>query len=148
MAILGIVFGTGLVDVPWLERGALVRDSVNFLDQNIALPQPPTRVTWQMLPHNPDKATNAGTDWRLIAVLEFEPAATDAIVAAAASRAAPADDRPRDSEVWFPDAVKDAMRSHAQIALDASDFYDGLYDRGFLWWIEGTDYLLLELYTK
>jgi hypothetical protein len=98
-----------------------------------------------MLPHDVDASSaGGGTAWRITAVLEFEPADTAAILALAKSKPAP-EAEPIGSAGWFPDAVRAAMEAHPSVPYDASAFYAGIYQRGLLAHVEGTDYFLLRL---
>lgn len=141
--ILVIVFATNLIRLPGIDTGVLIRHNVDFLADTIKLPKRPISATWQMLPHDVD-ATSAGggTAWRITAVLEFAPADTEAILAAAA----PAPDAtPIDELRWFPQPVREALDSRPTTLYDASPFYNSLYRQGVLSHIEGTNYFLLRL---
>lgn len=121
------------------------------LSQLVTLPVPPLAATWQSTRVGDD---NFGpSDLQLLAVLRFSPQNADKVVALARKREAP---RKGELEVqpWFPVALKQNAKRGAQgqlvvrgQRLNADDFAHLSLRNGFAFRVEGTNVIVLSLFS-
>jgi hypothetical protein len=131
-----------------------VKNNVDELEMLIKLPFHPEEADWREEPMG--KAANdrvpGPTDKKLVAILRFLKPDADNIVAQAEKRKAPTP-ASVNTENWFPGELVAQSQTSGDETLKgltyaADDFYNPPYSDGKLTRIEGTDYFLLELFTK
>lgn len=126
-----------------------VSRDINTLGKSIALPRRPLGAVWQMKQMGDGEM--GPSDYSITAVMQFSPRDLQAITASAAKRAAP---KPGfiSVEPWYPHTLrKQAAKSKGRLkaqGLDASDFYKMSFIQGELWRVEGTNTLVVSLFTN
>ena len=136
------------------NKASLVKSDVDELEMLIKIPFHPQDADWFEEPLG--KADNGRvpgpTDRKLTAVLHFSKADADNIVAQAEKHRPPTPET-MNTETWFPaELIAQSQTSGDEtlkgMTYGANDFYNPPYMDGKITRIEGTDYFLLELFTK
>jgi hypothetical protein len=120
----------------------------------IKLPFHPEEAVWreEILGKPGGNRVPAPTDKKLTAVLRFLEADADQIVAQA-EKYKPAANHKISTESWFPaELIAQSQTSGDDTvkgkSYSANDFFNAPYTEGRITRIEGTDYFVLELFTK
>jgi hypothetical protein len=150
LAIAGILFvvlGTGTTKLPGYDQGVLVRNEISFLDQNLNLRYAPQSVTWQLLTDE-KQLTYGPARNRLIAVMLFTPEQAADLMTGALPMPQPDDHQAIETERWFPEDALDLMDDvdSDTIIYDASVFYDGVFQRGYMIRLGDSGYIVLKLF--
>ncbi|HEY8562885.1 MAG TPA: hypothetical protein VIL74_21080 [Pyrinomonadaceae bacterium] len=131
-----------------------VHDNVDELELTIKLPYHPEEAVWREEPVGkaPTGRVPGPTDRKLIAVLRFPKEDADKITAQA-EKYKPAAPETIQTESWFPaELIAQSQTSGDETVKGASfpanDFYNPPYSDGKITRVEGTDYFVLELFTK
>jgi hypothetical protein len=132
-----------------------VKDDVDELEMTIKLPFHPEEAVWReenLSKQNADNRVPAPTDKKLVAVLRFLKEDANKIVAQAGNYKPPAPEI-INTENWFPaELIAQSQTSGDEtlkgLSYSANDFIQIPYSDGKITRIEGTDYFVLELFTK
>ena len=140
--------GAGTPPTPRPTPRVTISRDINKLGRVIGLPRRPLSAVWQQ------KQIGDGnfgpSDYTIKAVMQFAPRDLQSLTASAMKRAKP---KPGTISVepWFPHALRQMAQSKNGLraqSLDPSDFAKMSFLQGELWRIEGTDYLLVSLFTN
>ena len=131
-----------------------VKNDVDELEMIIKMPFHPEDADWRedAMGKTGNDRVPGPTDKKLVAILRFVKEDADKIVAQAEKHKAPT---PAiiNTESWFPSELIAQSQTSGDETLKgltyaANDFYNPPYSEGKITRIEGTDYFLLELFTK
>lgn len=136
------------------NKSSLVKNDVDELEMLIKIPYHPQDADWfeESMEKNDNGRVPGPTDRKLIAILHFSKEDAEKIVAQA-EKLKPATPATINTEHWFPAELIAQSQTSGDETLKgtsyaANDFYNPPYTEGKITRIEGTDYFLLELFTK
>jgi hypothetical protein len=136
------------------NKANAVKDDVDALEMTVKLPYHPEEAVWREEPLG--KAANdrvpGPTDRKLVAVLRFLKDDADKITSQA-EKYKPAAPETIETESWFPaELIAQSQTSGDETVKGASypanDFYNPPFSEGKITRVDGTDYFVLELFTK
>jgi len=131
-----------------------IKDDIEGLEMLIKLPFPPEEAVWreEVLGKADNSRVPAPTDKKLTAVLLYSEENAAKIVAQARTYKA-AQPATLNTEKWFPAELIAQSHSSGNDTIKGesfavNDFLNAPYSEGRITRIEGTDYFVLELFTK